>query len=383
MSLDAVARVREREYAKAEETLFFNAASWGLLPRGTVEEASALTRRRNRAAGFRDEDFGPIQRRCREAAARLIGVTPGEIALSPNTSFGVNLAAALVGSGPPGTILTSQGEFPANVLPWKPLEARGFHVELVDVDEHGWPDEEALKDLLGRDDVRALAISAVQYVSGHRADLEALGAACQARGVLFCVDAIQALGAVPIDAVRCGIDVLSCGGQKWLCSPWGSGFTYVREALQDRFEPPMVGWLSMKGGTSFEAGLGYAMDWVDDARKFELATLALQDHVGMARSIELFLEMGPASIEEHIGAVQAPLLEWIAARPDARARTPLDPARRAGILTFTVADVEHSAGALHDAGVIFAVREGAIRLAPHFYNTVDEMREVVRILDAA
>jgi len=139
----------------------------------------------------------------------------------------------------------------------------------------------------------------------------------------------------------------------------------------------------MKGGTRFEEGLGYAMTWVEDARKFELATLPLQDHLGMARAIELFLEMGTASVEEHIRTVQAPLLAWVEARPDARARTPLDSARRAGIFTFTVSDVYRSASALHEAGVIFSVREGAIRLAPHFYNTVEEMEEVVRVLDGA
>jgi selenocysteine lyase/cysteine desulfurase len=378
-----VERVRRREYADRDRTIFLNAASWGILPRSAAEEAAQLTLRRNRAGGFRDEDFGPIQRRCREAAARLIGVTPPEIALSPNTSFGVNLAAALVGSGPPGTILTSEGEFPANILPWKPLERRGFRVELVETNAQGWPDEDALLALLGRENVRALALSAVQYVSGYRADLEALGASCQAHGVLFCVDAIQALGAVPLDAARCGIDVLSCGGQKWLCSPWGSGFTYVRRELQERFDPPMVGWLSMKGGTRFEEGLSYGMEWVDDARKFELATLALQDYLGMARSIELFLEMEPASVEEHIRDVQAPLLEWIDARPDARARTPLDPARRAGIFTLGTGDVERAATALREADVIVSVREGGLRLAPHFYNTVEEMVEVVRILDGA
>lgn len=383
MSLEAVERVRSREYADPDGSIFLNAASWGILPRSAADEAAALTLRRNRAGGFRDEDFGPIQRRCREAAARLIGVTPQEITLSPNTSFGVNLAAALAGSGPPGTILASQGEFPANVLPWKALEGRGFRVELVDTDEEGWPDEEALHARVAREDVRALALSAVQYVSGYRADLEALGASCEAHGVLFCVDAIQALGAVPLDAVRCRIDVLACGGQKWLCSPWGSGFTFVRRDLQDRFEPPMVGWLSMKGGTRFEEGLSYGMTWVEDARKFELATLALQDYLGMARSIELFLEMGTAAVAEHIRNVQAPLLEWIDARPDARPRTPLDPTRRAGIFTVGLGDVEGASAALEAADVIVSVREGGLRLAPHFYNTVEEMVEVVRILDRA
>jgi len=381
LSRDDLDRVRAREYPAPREGIFLNAASWGLLPLTAAEESAGLVLRRNRARGFEEEELGPLQRRCRDAAARLVGVSADEIALSPNTSFGVNLAAALVGAGPVGTILLSQGEFPANVLPWKALERRGFRVELVPSDEHGWPNEDALVRRLDREDVRALGISAVQYVTGFRADLEMLGSACRARGVLFCVDAIQALGVVPLDAAACQADVLACGGQKWLCSPWGSGFTYVRRELQERFAPPMVGWMSVRGATRFEEGLGYAMEWVDNARKFELATLALQDHIGLARAIEIFLEVGLEDIASYVRALQMPVLEWLDTRRDAHVVTPREPSRRAGILTFTVANLDRSAAALRDGGVIFSVREGAIRLAPHFYNTVDEVERVVEILD--
>jgi cysteine desulfurase/selenocysteine lyase len=382
LSRDDLDRVRAREYPAPREGIFLNAASWGLLPLTAAEESAGLVMRRNRARGFEEEELGPLQRRCRTAAARLVGVSPDEIALSPNTSFGVNLAAALVGAGPVGSILLSEGEFPANVLPWKALERRGFRVDLVPTDERGWPDEDALLRRLDREDVRALGISAVQYVTGFRADLATLGSACRARGVLLCVDAIQALGVVPLDAAACGVDVLACGGQKWLCSPWGSGFTYVRRDLQERFDPPMVGWLSVRGATRFEEGLGYDMEWVESARKFELATLALQDHVGLARSVEIFLEVGLEEVAAHVRELHAPVLGWLDTRADARVVTPRDPSRRAGILSFTVANLDRSAAALREGGVVFSVREGAIRLAPHFYNTVDEMERVVEILDA-
>ncbi|MGD8320561.1 MAG: aminotransferase class V-fold PLP-dependent enzyme, partial [Gemmatimonadota bacterium] len=130
----SVARVRAREYPALGPGIFFNAASWGLLPRSAAEEVAGLTLRRNRAGGFDEDEFGLVQRRCRTAAARLIDASAEEIALAPNTSYGVNLAASLVGAGTPGTVLVSEGEFPANVLPWMALEARGFRVELVPVD---------------------------------------------------------------------------------------------------------------------------------------------------------------------------------------------------------------------------------------------------------
>ncbi len=313
--------------------------------------------------------------------ARLLGVDEDEIALAPNTSYGVNLGAALTAAGATGRIVLCQGEFPANVLPWKALEPRGFEVELVPTDERGLPLEERLLSALDQEDVRALAVSAVQFATGFRADLERLGRACSERDVLFCVDAIQALGAVPLDARRCRVDVLACGGQKWLCAPWGSGFAYVRRELWDRFAPPMVGWLSVEGATRFEGVPHYELDWVPDARRFELATLGLQDYQALARSIEIFLEMGLEAVRNHILAVQEPLLEWIDARSDVVPITPLEARRRAGIFSFVPPDLAASVAALEREGVVFSIRGGAIRLAPHYYNTVDEMERVIQVLD--
>ena len=377
-----VARVRAREYPQSDRGgFFFNAASWGLVPASAAQEAADLTLRRNRVRGFEEEELGRIQRRCRDAVAALLQVNADEIALAPNTSYGVNLAAALVAAGPPGTILLAQGEFPANVFPWKMLEPRGFRVEVVRADERGRPREEEVLRRLDDPGVRALALSAVQFASGHRADLRAFGEACRRHDVLFCVDAIQALGAVPLHPRDAFVDVLASGGQKWLCAPWGSGFAYVRQDLLERFDPPMVSWLAVEGATRFDDMLHYRMEFLGNARRFELATLGIQDYLGLARSVEIFLEMGMDAVERHLRAVQEPLVAWIRSRSDVTAVTPLDPGRRAGILSFSLEDIEPAVAALEGAGVVFAVREGAIRFSPHFYNTRGEMEEVVALLE--
>lgn len=352
------------------------------MPRSAADEVADLTHRRNLRHGFEEAELGAIQRRCRGALAALLQVDATEIALAPNTSYGVNLAAALVAQRcAPGRIVVSAGEFPANVLPWKALSDRGFRVELVPTDEDGSPREDALIEALRAPDVRALSVSAVQFVTGYRADLEALGAACRARDLLFCVDAIQAVGAVPLHPRAIHADVVACGGQKWLCAPWGSGFAWIRGELHEGFEPPMVSWLATADGADFDDLLHYRMEWRTDARKYELATLGLQDYLGLARAAEIFQEVGVDRIEEHLGTVLAPLLEWMASRPDVRPITPRDPARRAGIVSFRSPAVPRLAAALAAERVVVAVREGALRFAPHFYNTQAEMDRVVALLD--
>ncbi len=340
-----------------------------------------LTRRRNLAHGFEEAELGRIQRRCRAALARLLSVSPDEIALVPNTSYGVNLGAALVASGAPGTVLVSAGEFPANVLPWKALEPRGFRVEVVPAGPGGLPREDALLERLESGDVVAVAASAVQFSTGYRMDLERLGRACRARGALFVVDAIQALGVVPLSPDELHVDLLASGGQKWLCSPWGSGFAWVPERHWERFEPPMVSWLSQRGALELDDEPGYALDWLPDARRFELGTNGIQDYLGLARSVEVLLECGVEAIRRHVLALHEPVVDWIRSREGAEALTPLDPERRGGILSVRPPDLDGTCAALEEAGVAFARRHGAVRLAPHFYNTAAEMDAVLEILE--
>ncbi|HSR40898.1 MAG TPA: aminotransferase class V-fold PLP-dependent enzyme, partial [Longimicrobiales bacterium] len=311
MTADPLARVRAREFPRAGEGVYLDTASCGLLPKSTVEAVDRLGRARTVPGGFTEKELGRALGRARSAAARLVGCRAEEISLAPNTSYGVNLAARLVASGSPGTIVVSHGEFPANVLPWKALEGEGFRVECVPTDRRGLPDEARLLERIRGDDVRAFALSAVQFASGYRTRLEPFGSLCRERGVLFVVDAIQALGAAPLDVKEAFVDVLACGGQKWLCSPWGSGFAFVDETLHDRFDPPMVSWLAMEDATDFGRLLEYRYRFAADGRKFELATLGIQDYAGLSRSAELLLEIGIGRIREHLLGIHEPLIRWL------------------------------------------------------------------------
>ncbi|MDA0313113.1 MAG: aminotransferase class V-fold PLP-dependent enzyme [Gemmatimonadetes bacterium] len=381
MATDTLSAVRAREYPAPRDGIFFNAASWGLLPASAAQEVADLTLRRNRTRGFEERELGRIQHRCRGALAGLLDVAVDEIALVPNTSFGVSLAAALVARGKPGTIVVSAGEFPANVLPWKSLERIGFHLCVVPLAPDGLPDEAALLDALSRSDVRALSVSSVQFSSGVVADLAPLGAACRKRGILFCVDAIQGLGVCPFRPNDVQADIVACGGQKWLCAPWGSGFAWVRKELHGHFDSPIVSWVGIEGSSTFVNMLDYELDWRTNARKFEPATLGIQDYLGLARAVEVLMEVGIDAIRAHVRDVQEPLIAWASNARSVRLWTPQEEHRRAGIVSFIPPDVDRSSAALRAEGVVFSVREGAIRFAPHFFNQVEEMSAVVDVLD--
>jgi selenocysteine lyase/cysteine desulfurase len=376
-----IAEFRAAQYPDLD-AVFLNSASHGLLARETVEAVTSLTRRRNLPLGIPDSEPGEALRRARAASAALLGVDAREITLAPNTSYGINLAAALVRAGPPGRIVVSAGEFPANVLPWLPLEAEGFGVEVVPTRD-GLPDEGALLDAASRPGTRAVSVSAVQFASGFRADLAAFGTVCRDTRALFVVDAIQALGAVPLAPRELGIDVLATGGQKWLCAPWGSGFAWVAPEHHEHLRPPVVSWLAVEGGAAFSAQRGYHLDYLNDGRRYELATLGVQDYLGLARSLELLLDVGISSIRSHLLELHAPVFSWADSRDDVRILTPRDPERRAGILALALPDAHAACLALEREGIRATVREGLLRLAPHVYVTRSDMERVVEVLERA
>ena len=387
-SLYDVAALREHEFPQLGSSIFMNAASFTPLPRRSLEAISDYNDRRADPRRLGDLDIPDALVRARAAAARLVGAQADEIALGPNTQVGLNLAAgflvpALRRPDARRRIVLSNGEFPANVYPWLALEREGAIVEIVPTDEAGLPREDALLEALDREDTGVLALSAVQFSTGWRADLERLGQVTRERGILFVVDAIQALGAQPLDVGAAHIDILSSGGQKWLCGPWGSGFTYVRRELITRFEPLFPGWLSFTSSLDFTRLLDYGRELLPDARRFEMATVASQDAIGLAHSIELLLELGPGDIWSHIRAVQRPLLDWVAGRDDVSFASDVAEKRRSGILCFRPPRVEAVFARLQEAGVLCSLREGAIRLAPHFYSTPAEMERVTAVLEEA
>lgn len=372
--------LRDREFPHVVRAPYLNAASMGPLPERARAAIEAYNRRRSDIHSMRGADFDPVLARARRAAARLVGADEDEIALLPNTSHGLNLAALALPLEAGRRVVLSDREFPANVYPWLALErVRGVRVDVIPADARGNPDEARLLEEVARGDVGILAVSAVQFASGWVADLEALGRACRAHGTWFVVDGIQAAGQMPIDVHACGIDVLAAGGHKWLCGPFGTGFTYVRRALVGRMEPRVVGWTSVTASADLERVLDYELAWVEGARRFEVATQPWQDYAGLAESMELMLEAGPARIREHVLGLLDPLAKWLAERGIGVAGDPR-PERRSGIFAFVPADPAGAHRALHQAGVACCVREGAVRLAPHLYNQREDVERVIDVL---
>ncbi|MDQ6926772.1 MAG: aminotransferase class V-fold PLP-dependent enzyme [Candidatus Eremiobacteraeota bacterium] len=383
MSYDIEAlRRAEFPWAARGEAVYLNNASTGPLPARTVAAVTEFVARRAEPHRIADAELFATLARVRTLAAGLIGADAGEIACMPNTTYGLNFAARALPLGAGDVVLTFDGEFPANVYPWMALAERGIQLELLPSTPDGLPDEAALmRAIAERDDVCAVTVSWVQFTSGYRVDLAAIGAACRARGIWFVVDAIQGLGACTLDVQTTPIDVFACGGQKWLLAPWGTGFIYVRRELVPRLAPQDVGWLAVRGGDDFARLTDYDYTLRDDARRFEVLTLPFHDFAGLAASLDLLHTLGPGAVAGEITARAEQIVTWAASRDDVGLVTPANPEHRAGIVSLRLPAPAAASARLRAAGIAHSVREGAVRLSPHGYNTPADVDRALTVLD--
>ena len=380
--LDEVA-AREFPRVRRDEIAYLNSASTGPLPECAVRALAEFN-------GMRAEPWRVTQEmqftqldRGRAQIARLVGASPSEIALTVNTSYGLNLAARALPLRAGDVVITSDREFPSNVYPWMALErARGVRFERVPCAGR-LADEEAIVAALDRPRVKTLVISWVSFETGARLDLARLGRECRARDIYLVVDAIQGVGATPLDLASLDVDILACGAQKWLLSPWGTGFVYVRRGLIPELEPVDVSWMAVRDSDDFTRMLEYDFTWRDDARRYEVVTLPYQDFAGMNASLALFFEVGVdaalARTAAHVGRIMA----WARTRDDVRLLTPDSPARSAGIAAVIPADPPSASRRLTAAGVEHSLREGAIRLSPHWFTPASHVDRALEALEAA
>ncbi len=308
----------------------------------------------------------------RKAAARLIGSTPGEIAIVKNTSEGIATIAMGLAWKPGDKIVVFHEEFPSNYLPWKKIEEKGVLLE--------WLSCSASLDEIDRacEGARLLTISFVQYLGGYRADLNGIGEICHRRGCLFLVDAIQGLGAFPLDVEKAHIDALAADGHKWLLGPEGCGILYVRQSVQDSVEPAEFGWTNVAKYNDYASR---DLTLRPDAGRYECGTLNTIGCYGLRAAIEFVTEVGTEAIGKAVQALGDRLAEGAAARGYEVLAT-RTPATGAGIVAFRKPGTESTdiVRRLKGLGIIVAPRQGWVRAAPHFYISPAEIDRTLESL---
>lgn len=346
-------------------------------PRRAVEAVTRFAQENAEHGSERYALWLAVERRLRERLARLIA-TPdaGDIALTKNTSEALSVIAYGIDWRAGDNVVGIVQEFPSNRIVWESLATRGVGWRPLDIDRCDDP-ESGLLGLCDRN-TRLIAVSWVQYARGLRLDLARIGAFCRRKGILFCVDGIQGLGALPFDINDVDADFVVADGHKWMLGPEGVALLYVRPALREALQLHQFGWHMVEEPGDYER-----REWAPakDARRFECGSPNLLGIHALEASLSLLEEVGLDAVWKALRSRVDYTIEQID-RAGYTLLTPRDPDRRAGIVTFSVPGTAPEA--LHRAlmahRVLCAPRGGGIRFSPHFYTPFEVIEGAFRVV---
>jgi len=381
--MELTREVLDREFPSRRHSVQFNHAAVCPLPARAADALIAFARNQAERGSLDWKEWTAETERLRAAAARLIGAderTGGgrSVSIVPNTTWGLDLVAEGFDFRPGDSVVTTASEFPANLTPWVALERKGVTVRRLPTRDGAFtPDE-----LYAACDAttRLVSLSAVAFHTGFRAPMEEIGAFCRTKGIVFGLDAIQAVGAVPVDVAAWNVDFLSADGHKWMLGPEGCGILFTRPELRERLRAP-AGWMNLKREFLADFRVPERPEYATDATKFEVGALPAPGVHGLRASLDLLLEIGLETVGRRIAATIAVLIEGlpkIGFEPVLFGGPP-----RSGILAARPPagqDARYFAKKLNEQAIVVTAREGFLRFSPHVGNDPAEAGRVLGTL---
>ncbi len=356
--------------------IYLNHAAVAPWPIRTVEAVKQFAEQNGRVGSRHYEDWLKTEQALKQSLAKLINAqSSNEIALLKNTSEGLSIIAKGISWHKGDNIVISNQEFPSNFIVWDALQREGVELRIADIS--GENPEQAIIDKMD-DKTRLLSISAVQYASGLKMDLQQLGRACKAHKCLFCVDAIQQIGAVQFDVQAIDADFVVADGHKWMLGPEGLALFYCKESSMQQLELQQFGWHMVDDLSDFSAMTNWQP--ASNARRFECGSPNTLTIYALHASISLLLEVGMAQIEKGVlGNVQS-LITRFSSLTDVCILSPQNEQQHAGIFTFKKQAIDNQKlyQFLVSKGVVCALRGGGIRFSPHFYNHPSQFEQLAQ-----
>ena len=364
--MEDMEKIRE-QFPVTKNKVFLNHAAQSPLPKPVVDAIGKYT---NEFLNFGTTSTGTNDDG-KPYFARLIGARPEEIALIENTSMGLNIVANMLHYPPGSKIVTTDLEYPSVVYPWlrKGLGVKLHYVKNVDGKVLLDDMEKAVDDK-----TVAAAISHVEYSNGFRHNLRVLSEIVHEHGAYLIVDAIQSVGTMPIDVKRDDVDFLMASCYKWLLSPPGAAYLFVKDELIEKFEPPFVGWASVDQQVfeTVDPWDIWSLSLSKTASRFQIGTSSIISLVGATVAMKMLLDFGTENIQRRIKKLTDHLIGSVEDL-GLKLQTPQEKPCRSGIVNFRINRPKKLADRLNKKGIVVSARSNGIRVAPHYYNTEQEV----------
>jgi len=367
-----------KEFPLDNTIIYLNHAAMSPWPKRTAEAVQQFALENITQGGKNYAQWEIKETLLREQLRQLLNAPAStDIALLKNTSEALSVVAyGLTWQEGDNVVITNQ-EFPSNRIVWESLQSQGVTVRQADISQTSEPEEALFAQV--NENTRLIAISAVQYASGLRMDLEKIGHFCQNHQILFCVDVIQSLGALQLDVQAIHADFVMADGHKWLLGPEGLAVFYCKAEQREKIQLKQYGWHNIDNPYDFEA-----KTWAlaTDARRFECGSPNMLGIYALSASLSLLVEIGMPTIEQQVLENTQYLLNALTSSPQIEILSPQQPNRYAGIVTFRHRQIDAKTlyQQLREQGIICAQRGGGIRLSPHFYTPPEKLDQAIQLI---
>ena len=368
-------------FPATEICIYLNHAAVAPWPQATAVAVQAFAAENAKQGTLNYPQWLTVEQNLRAQAATLLNAHADEIALVKNTSEGLSFVAYGLEWRVGDNIVGIQQEFPSNRFVWQSLAEQGVEFRMLDL-THAPDDPETALLKLCDSNTRLIAVSAVQYANGLRMDLKRIGEFCQRHDILFCVDAIQQLGVIPLDVQAIHADFVVADGHKWLLAPEGLGLFYVRQTHLAQLRLTQYGWHTAESLSDYSV---QTYQIAQSARRFECGSPNMLGIHALHASLNVLLTHGIADIWQQVSERIEFLIQGLSAIPEVELLSDTRLERRSGIVSFKLkqGDTDALYQYLQANGVFCAPRGGGIRLSPHFYTPMAQLARVLELVRLA
>lgn len=370
-----------QEFPLHEHVCYLNHAAVSPWPRRTQQAVAKFAEENTVYGATHYLEWLKIEETLRQRLANLIGSpTPSDIALSKSTSEALSIIAYGLDWSEGDEIIISNQEFPSNKIVWESLADKGVVLKIADINHRDAVDAIAAEIT---DRTKLISVSSVQYASGLRINIDRLGKICNERNILYCIDAIQSLGALPFDINQNGADFVVADGHKWMMGPEGLALLYVNPKIRDSMSISQYGWHMVKHRGDYTRN---TWEIATDATRFECGSPNMLGIHALNASLSLIEEVGIEQISNALANNINHLIEGLKTVPNATVLSSTEQSKLAGIVTFKVDGIasEELYSKLMKEKVICACRGGGVRFSPHFYtdrgvidSAIEKVKEII------
>lgn len=372
-----------KDFGPFDGKIWLNVAGEGPLPHVAMEALKDAVEWKLQPFLLTVPKFLSVPQQLKAAIATLIHLDPQDIILGNSATYGIHMLANGLVLNNSDEVLLMQNDFPSNILPWIALRKKGVVIRELKPQNHVLTIDEITSAV--SPSTKVLCLSWVHTFSGHKIDVAKIGSFCREKGIIFILNASQAIGAFPVDVSQLAVDAVVCAGYKWLCGPYATGFCWIRPEVRQRLQYNHAYWQAVLNESQLNSVEPISDFELTSARHYDMfATANFFNYLPWHASVTYFEKLGMEKVAQYNQQLVGMIIDGVD-KSHFSFISPTEPDQRTNLVVLTCQNPEQNEAVfnrLKEAGIFGAFWKGNIRVSPHIHNTRNEIDRFIRVINS-